>query len=177
MDHATTTKFWLWHQRLSHLNFDPINDLVKDNLVTHLPQFKYTKDYLCPSCEQGKSKKAPHKPKPVPNSKNRSKDEAPKVIKTFLKKIQVILQALVIILRTDNNDREDIGKLGGQPLDSTRTAPAAPATHNLQTLNASTTTIESAPTPTNSSSQAYAIPNTSHDVNELQQQHSQQQND
>ncbi|GJU26705.1 integrase, catalytic region, zinc finger, CCHC-type containing protein [Tanacetum coccineum] len=32
----------------------------------------------------------------------RSKDEAPKVIKIFLKKIQVLLQALVIIIRTDN---------------------------------------------------------------------------
>ncbi|GKF53705.1 putative ribonuclease H-like domain-containing protein, partial [Tanacetum coccineum] len=32
----------------------------------------------------------------------RSKDEAPEVIKTFLKKIQVLLQALVIIVRTDN---------------------------------------------------------------------------
>ncbi|GKB66703.1 retrovirus-related pol polyprotein from transposon TNT 1-94 [Tanacetum coccineum] len=90
----------------------------------------------------GKSKKASHPPKPVPNSKQRlhllhmdlcgpirvksingkryvlvivddysrymwvhflrSKDEAPKVIKTFLKKIQVLLQAPVIIVRTDN---------------------------------------------------------------------------
>ncbi|GKB85727.1 retrovirus-related pol polyprotein from transposon TNT 1-94 [Tanacetum coccineum] len=39
----------------------------------------------------------------------RSKDEAPKVIKTFLKKIQVLLQAPVII-----NDHEDIGKLGAK---------------------------------------------------------------
>ncbi|GJZ52685.1 putative ribonuclease H-like domain-containing protein [Tanacetum coccineum] len=33
----------------------------------------------------------------------RSKDEAPKEIKTFLKKITVLLQALVIIVRTENN--------------------------------------------------------------------------
>ncbi|GJU76117.1 reverse transcriptase domain-containing protein [Tanacetum coccineum] len=33
----------------------------------------------------------------------RSKDEAPEVIKTFLKKIQVLLQALVIIVRTEND--------------------------------------------------------------------------
>ncbi|GJX83365.1 hypothetical protein Tco_0332846 [Tanacetum coccineum] len=39
----------------------------------------------------------------------RSKDEAPKVIKTFLKKIQVLLQAPVIV-----NDREDIWKLGAK---------------------------------------------------------------
>ncbi|GKF41712.1 retrovirus-related pol polyprotein from transposon TNT 1-94 [Tanacetum coccineum] len=39
----------------------------------------------------------------------RSKDEAPEEIKTFLKKITVLLQALVII-----NDHEYIGKLGAK---------------------------------------------------------------
>ncbi|GKC27275.1 retrovirus-related pol polyprotein from transposon TNT 1-94 [Tanacetum coccineum] len=102
MARATSTKSWLWHQRLSHLNFDTINDLATNNLVTGLPKVKYHKEHLCPSCEQGKSKKASYPPKPVPNSKQRSKDEAPEVIKTFLKKIQVLLQAPVIIIRTDN---------------------------------------------------------------------------
>nr|GEW26441.1 integrase, catalytic region, zinc finger, CCHC-type, peptidase aspartic, catalytic [Tanacetum cinerariifolium] len=40
---ATPTKSWLWHQRLSHLKFDTINDLVKNDLVSGLPKFK-TKD-------------------------------------------------------------------------------------------------------------------------------------
>ncbi|GJW51035.1 retrovirus-related pol polyprotein from transposon TNT 1-94 [Tanacetum coccineum] len=71
MARATSTKSWLWHQRLSHLNFDTINNLVKNDLVTGLPKFKYHKEHLCPSCEQGKSKKASHPPKPVPNSKQR----------------------------------------------------------------------------------------------------------
>ncbi|GJW40662.1 retrovirus-related pol polyprotein from transposon TNT 1-94 [Tanacetum coccineum] len=71
MARATSTKSWLWHQRLSHLNFDTINDLANNDLVTGLPKFKYLKEYLCLSCEQGKSKRAPHKPKPVPNSKQR----------------------------------------------------------------------------------------------------------
>ncbi|GJY68206.1 retrovirus-related pol polyprotein from transposon TNT 1-94, partial [Tanacetum coccineum] len=71
MARATSTKSWLWHQRLSHLNFDTINDLAKNDLVTGLPKFKYHKDHLCPSCEQGKSKRASHPPKPVPNSKQR----------------------------------------------------------------------------------------------------------
>ncbi|GKE78962.1 retrovirus-related pol polyprotein from transposon TNT 1-94, partial [Tanacetum coccineum] len=62
MARATSTKSWLWHQRLSHLNFDIINDLAKNDLVTSLPKFK-------------------------------SKDEAQEEIKTFLKKIQVLLQA------------------------------------------------------------------------------------
>ncbi|GJR31133.1 retrovirus-related pol polyprotein from transposon TNT 1-94 [Tanacetum coccineum] len=68
---ATSTKSWLWHQRLSHLNFDTINDLARNDLLTGLPKFKYHKEYLCPSCEQGKSKKASHPPKPIPNSKQR----------------------------------------------------------------------------------------------------------
>ncbi|GJW13839.1 integrase, catalytic region, zinc finger, CCHC-type containing protein [Tanacetum coccineum] len=71
MARATSTKSWLWHQRLSHLNFDTINDLAKNNLVTGLPKFRYHKEHLCPSCEQGKSKKASHPPKPIPNSKQR----------------------------------------------------------------------------------------------------------
>ncbi|GJY62922.1 putative ribonuclease H-like domain-containing protein [Tanacetum coccineum] len=115
---------------------------TKNDLVTGLPKFKYHKQHLCPLCEQGKSKRASHPPKPIPNSKQRlhllhmdlcgpmriasingkryvlvivddysrhtwvifliSKDEAPEEIKTFLKKITVLLQALVIIVRTDN---------------------------------------------------------------------------
>nr|GFB42980.1 hypothetical protein [Tanacetum cinerariifolium] len=33
--------------------------------------FKYHKEHLCPSCEQGKSKRVSHPPKPVPNSRQR----------------------------------------------------------------------------------------------------------
>ncbi|GKA07902.1 hypothetical protein Tco_0687233 [Tanacetum coccineum] len=43
--------------------FDTINDLAKNDLVSGLPKFKYHKEHLCPSCEQGKSKRGltPHK--------------------------------------------------------------------------------------------------------------------
>nr|GEW27263.1 retrovirus-related Pol polyprotein from transposon TNT 1-94 [Tanacetum cinerariifolium] len=34
MARAPSTKSWLWHQRLSHLNFDTINDLARNDLVT-----------------------------------------------------------------------------------------------------------------------------------------------
>nr|GEX97767.1 retrovirus-related Pol polyprotein from transposon TNT 1-94 [Tanacetum cinerariifolium] len=40
MARVTSTKSWLWHQRLSHLNFDTINDLAENDLVTGLPKFK-----------------------------------------------------------------------------------------------------------------------------------------
>nr|GEZ65486.1 retrovirus-related Pol polyprotein from transposon TNT 1-94 [Tanacetum cinerariifolium] len=69
MARASSTKSWLWHQRLSHLKFDTINDLAKNDLVSGLPKFKYHKEHLCPSCEQRKSKRASHPPKPVPNSR------------------------------------------------------------------------------------------------------------
>nr|GFA49183.1 retrovirus-related Pol polyprotein from transposon TNT 1-94 [Tanacetum cinerariifolium] len=145
MAHATSTKSWLWHQRLSHPNFNTINDLAKTDLITCLLKFKYHKEHLYPSCEPGKSKKASHPPKPVPNSKwrlhllhmnlcgpmrvesingnwyvlvivddysrytwahfLRSKDEAPEEIKTFLKKITVLLQDPVIIVRTHNDTK------------------------------------------------------------------------
>nr|GEX17334.1 hypothetical protein [Tanacetum cinerariifolium] len=71
MARASSTKSWLWHQRLSHLNFDTINDLARNDLVAGLPKFKYHKEHLCPSCEQGKSKRASHPPKSVPNSRQR----------------------------------------------------------------------------------------------------------
>nr|GEX71849.1 ribonuclease H-like domain-containing protein [Tanacetum cinerariifolium] len=70
MASTTPTKSWLWHQRLSHLNFDTINDLSKNDLVSSLPKFKCDKEHLCPFCEQGKCKRASHPPKPVPNSKH-----------------------------------------------------------------------------------------------------------
>nr|GEV34700.1 reverse transcriptase domain-containing protein [Tanacetum cinerariifolium] len=48
MARASSTKSWLWHQRLSHLNFDTINDLARNDLVSDLPKFKYNKEHLFP---------------------------------------------------------------------------------------------------------------------------------
>ncbi|GKE55556.1 integrase, catalytic region, zinc finger, CCHC-type containing protein, partial [Tanacetum coccineum] len=60
MSKATSTKSWLWHRILSHLNFGTINDLTRLDLVDGLPKFKYGKDHLCFVYERGKSKKASH---------------------------------------------------------------------------------------------------------------------
>ncbi|GKE49913.1 retrovirus-related pol polyprotein from transposon TNT 1-94, partial [Tanacetum coccineum] len=60
---ASKTKSWLWHRRLSHLNFDYITSLAKHGLVQGLPKLKYQKDHLCFACALGKSKKHSHKPK------------------------------------------------------------------------------------------------------------------
>nr|GEW06530.1 integrase, catalytic region, zinc finger, CCHC-type, peptidase aspartic, catalytic [Tanacetum cinerariifolium] len=60
---ASSSKSWLWHQRLSHLNFATINNLVKDNLVRGLLKMKFEKDHLCSACEQGKIHRKHHKSK------------------------------------------------------------------------------------------------------------------
>ncbi|GJV58101.1 retrovirus-related pol polyprotein from transposon TNT 1-94 [Tanacetum coccineum] len=60
---ASKTKSWLWHRRLSHLNFGAINHLARQGLVRGLPKLKFEKEHLCSACAMGKSKKKPHKPK------------------------------------------------------------------------------------------------------------------
>ncbi|GJU49245.1 retrovirus-related pol polyprotein from transposon TNT 1-94 [Tanacetum coccineum] len=71
MAKASPTQAWLWHQRLSHLNFDYINLLSKKNIVIALPKLKYVKDQLCSSCELSKAKRSSFKTKFVPSSKGR----------------------------------------------------------------------------------------------------------
>nr|GFA83130.1 retrovirus-related Pol polyprotein from transposon TNT 1-94 [Tanacetum cinerariifolium] len=60
---ASSLQSWLWHQRLSHLNFMTINNLVKNNLVQGLPKMKFEKYHLCSACEQGKIHQKHHKSK------------------------------------------------------------------------------------------------------------------
>nr|GEU87218.1 retrovirus-related Pol polyprotein from transposon TNT 1-94 [Tanacetum cinerariifolium] len=60
---VSKTKSWLWHGRLSHLNFVTINHLARHDLVRGLPKLKFKKDHLCSACAMGKSKKKPHTPK------------------------------------------------------------------------------------------------------------------
>ncbi|GJZ09882.1 gag-pol polyprotein [Tanacetum coccineum] len=43
MAKATSSQAWLWHHRLSHLNFDTINLLSKNNIVNGLPKLKSSK--------------------------------------------------------------------------------------------------------------------------------------
>ncbi|GKE87246.1 retrovirus-related pol polyprotein from transposon TNT 1-94, partial [Tanacetum coccineum] len=71
MSRATSTKSWLWHRRLSHLNFGTINQLTSKDLVYGLSKFKYNKDHLCSACEQGKSKKATLPLKLVPSTESK----------------------------------------------------------------------------------------------------------
>ncbi|GJY74393.1 retrovirus-related pol polyprotein from transposon TNT 1-94 [Tanacetum coccineum] len=60
---ASKTKSWLWHRRLSHLNFGTLNKLAKDGLARGIPRLKFQKDHLCSACALGKSKKSSHQSK------------------------------------------------------------------------------------------------------------------
>nr|GEX59854.1 uncharacterized mitochondrial protein AtMg00810-like [Tanacetum cinerariifolium] len=104
--------------------------LAKNDLVSGLPKFKYAKEHLCPSCEQGKSKRASHPPKPVSNSKQRlhllHMDLCgPMRVASINGKWYVLVivddysrYTWVYFLKTKDetpeNDREDIGKLGAK---------------------------------------------------------------
>nr|GEY85023.1 integrase, catalytic region, zinc finger, CCHC-type, peptidase aspartic, catalytic [Tanacetum cinerariifolium] len=87
MAKATSSQAWLWHRRLSRLNFDTINLLSKNDIVVGLLKLKFVKDHLCSSCELRKAKKKSFHTKITPSSKRRL--------------VQRGLQAQVRIVRTD----------------------------------------------------------------------------
>ncbi|GJY18393.1 retrovirus-related pol polyprotein from transposon TNT 1-94 [Tanacetum coccineum] len=60
---ASPSVNWLWHKRLSHLNFKNINKLAKQNLVAGLPSLTFSKDKICLACEKGKHHRASFKTK------------------------------------------------------------------------------------------------------------------
>nr|GEY22428.1 uncharacterized mitochondrial protein AtMg00810-like [Tanacetum cinerariifolium]GEY26373.1 uncharacterized mitochondrial protein AtMg00810-like [Tanacetum cinerariifolium] len=134
-----------------------------------LPKFKYHKEHLCPSWEQGKSKRASHPPKPVPNLRQRlhllHMDLCEKMRIASINGKRYVLVIVDDYSSYTWNDREDIGKLGAKA--TTRTVLPAQEPQVCQSLMASTTIANTAPTPTNSSSLATNIPVTSHDINEL----------
>nr|GFB93369.1 retrovirus-related Pol polyprotein from transposon TNT 1-94 [Tanacetum cinerariifolium] len=71
MAKATSSQAWLWHRHLSHLNFDSINLLSKNDIVVGLPKLKFIKDHLCSSCELGKAKRKSFHSKLTPSLKRR----------------------------------------------------------------------------------------------------------
>ncbi|GJR41940.1 retrovirus-related pol polyprotein from transposon TNT 1-94 [Tanacetum coccineum] len=120
---ASKTKSWLWHRRLSHLNFGTLNKLAKDGLARGIPKLKSKKDHLCSACALGKIKKSSHQPKAEDTNQEKlfllhmdlcgpmrvesingkkSKDEASDVIIKCIKNIQVRLKATVRNVRTNN---------------------------------------------------------------------------
>ena len=63
LSNASFDESWLWHKKLSHLNFNTMNLLVKKNLVRGLSKLQFTKYGLCDACQKGKQRKASFKRK------------------------------------------------------------------------------------------------------------------
>nr|GFB01523.1 ribonuclease H-like domain-containing protein [Tanacetum cinerariifolium] len=79
MAKATSSQAWLWHRRLSHLNFDTINWLSKNDIVIGLPKLKFVKDHLYSSCELGKAKRKSFHTKLTSSSKRRDGENLDKM--------------------------------------------------------------------------------------------------
>nr|GEW60916.1 retrovirus-related Pol polyprotein from transposon TNT 1-94 [Tanacetum cinerariifolium] len=92
---ATSSQAWLWHRRLSHLNFDTINLLSKNDIVVDLPKLKFIKDHLCSSLIVDDYSRYTW------THFLRSKDETPEVLIDFLSLVQRGLQAQRRVVRTD----------------------------------------------------------------------------
>nr|GEZ06714.1 retrovirus-related Pol polyprotein from transposon TNT 1-94 [Tanacetum cinerariifolium] len=65
MAKASPTQAWLWHRRLSYLNFDYINLLFMKNIVIGLRKLKFVKDQLYSTYELSKAKRSSFKLKAV----------------------------------------------------------------------------------------------------------------
>ncbi|KAL8146362.1 hypothetical protein AgCh_004198 [Apium graveolens] len=63
LSRASIEESWNWHKKLSHLNFNNINELVKKDLVRGLPKSVFASDSLCDSCQKAKQRKSSFKNK------------------------------------------------------------------------------------------------------------------
>ncbi|VFQ66928.1 unnamed protein product [Cuscuta campestris] len=111
---ADTNLLWLWHKRLSHLNFKTLNKLSKEGLVEGLPKAVYKKESICDSCKKGKQKNG--KIKAVQSKKNPQRTI--QVIKSTVgrAKIKISQKKLEKKLHLPNSGSE-IGRLSPKNLD------------------------------------------------------------
>ncbi|GJS44802.1 reverse transcriptase domain-containing protein [Tanacetum coccineum] len=58
---ASNSVNWIWHKRLSHLNFKNFNKLARQNLLAGFPSLTFSKDKTCSACEKGKHHRASFK--------------------------------------------------------------------------------------------------------------------
>ncbi|GJY61605.1 retrovirus-related pol polyprotein from transposon TNT 1-94 [Tanacetum coccineum] len=123
---ASKTKSWLWHRRLSHLNFGTLNKLSKDGLTRGIPKLKFKKDNPCSACALATARNPLINPGAEDTKQKKlyllhmdlyglmrvesingkkSKDEAPDAIIKCIKKFQVRLNATVRNVRTYNGTK------------------------------------------------------------------------
>ncbi|GJT98694.1 retrovirus-related pol polyprotein from transposon TNT 1-94 [Tanacetum coccineum] len=68
---ASKTKLWLWHRRLSHLNFGAINHLARHSLVRGLPKLKFERIICVLRVQWVKARRNPTNPNlKTPTKKN-----------------------------------------------------------------------------------------------------------
>nr|GEX79177.1 retrovirus-related Pol polyprotein from transposon TNT 1-94 [Tanacetum cinerariifolium] len=94
MAKVTSSRAWLWYRPLSHLNFDTINLLSKNDIVIGVPKLKFVesingKKYVLVIADD--------------YSRYTSKDETPEVLIDFLRVVQRGLHAQVRIVQTDKD--------------------------------------------------------------------------
>ncbi|GJR03391.1 retrovirus-related pol polyprotein from transposon TNT 1-94 [Tanacetum coccineum] len=108
---------WLWHKRLSHLNFKNINKLAKQNKVLSFPLLVYSKDKPCIAYEKRKHHRASFKTKQNFSIRRclhilhmdlfrpvspRKKIQAPEMIMSFIRMVENQNDVKVKQIRTDN---------------------------------------------------------------------------
>ncbi|GJZ02176.1 retrovirus-related pol polyprotein from transposon TNT 1-94 [Tanacetum coccineum] len=155
---ASKTKSWLWHRRLSHLNFGAINHLARHGLVRGLPKLKFEKDHLCSACALGKTLSVAYR----------------SVWANACRELR--LKETVRRIKTDNGTefvnqtlREYYEKVGISHETSVARSPQqnAPEHAVLTGLPSSTTVDQDAPSPSNShTTQETQTPIISHNVEE-----------
>ncbi|GJT83255.1 integrase, catalytic region, zinc finger, CCHC-type containing protein [Tanacetum coccineum] len=132
MSKSTSTKSWLWHRRLSHLNFGTINQLTSKDLVDGLLKFKYDKDHLCsayldnlfgPLYEEYYSTSPPEASNnfaanTLDNENTSSsssidveEDEAPQIVSSSTKQVEP--NTLVLYENADEVVQEDVAEFDG----------------------------------------------------------------
>nr|GEY99844.1 retrovirus-related Pol polyprotein from transposon TNT 1-94 [Tanacetum cinerariifolium] len=186
---ASSTKSWLWHQRLSHLNFDTINDLARNDLLLvpnsrrrlHLLHMDLCGPMRIASIN-GK-RIFNRRIKKIMETMNVSFDEISAMAfeqRSSKPELQSMTSGQIssgldltyapstITTRQTTEGELDLlfeaiydDYIGGQPLATARTVPPAQEPQVRQTSTASTTIADTTPTPTNSSSHATNIPITS----------------
>ena len=60
---ASASESWIWHKKLSHLNFSNLNELVRKDLVRGLPKVMFNADGLCDACQKAKQRRTSFKNK------------------------------------------------------------------------------------------------------------------
>ncbi|GJX57267.1 hypothetical protein Tco_0287164 [Tanacetum coccineum] len=115
MARATSTKSCLWHQRLSHLNFDTINDLAKNVSSLVFQNLNIIKNIFVPHLNKEKAKRHLTHPNLFQILSRDQKMKHLRRLKPFSRKLLFYskLQSL-LALCYPKNDREDIGKLGAK---------------------------------------------------------------